>query len=299
MIAGVKFVSPRIMAQRPGGLLWLKAEERVERASSNMENTAARVLRLSAAAWFIALVAGLWAFGIYIVGLYGVGAATGDWARWNAVLPDGHGYTPGDAAGNLALGVHLLLAVFVTFLGAMQLVPAIRAGAPAFHRWNGRAFIAVAFAIAASGLFIAFTRGAVAGAYMAAGNTLNALLLMVCAAQALRFALKRRFDLHRWWAMRAFVLMLGVFFYRLGMMLWFVANRGPVGHTRAFDGPFDIFLAFAHVLLPLTILELYRLAGDRGGTLAKFAMAGGMAVVTLATAAGGLFAIVGLWLPRL
>lgn len=264
-----------------------------------MEKTAARALSVSAAAWFVALVAGLWAFGIYIVGLYGVGAATGDWERWNAVLPAGHGYNRGDAAGNLALGVHLLLAVFVTFLGAMQLVSALRARAPAFHRWNGRVFVAVAFAIAGSGLFIAFTRGAVAGTYMAIGNTLNAVLLMVCAALALRFALKRRFDVHRRWALRAFVLMLGVFFYRLGMMLWFVANRGPVGHTDAFDGPFDIFLAFAHVLGPLAILELYMLARDRGGAFARFAMAGGMAVVALATVAGGLFALVGMWLPRL
>jgi hypothetical protein len=93
--------------------------------------------------------------------------------------------------------------------------------------------------------------------------------------------------------------MLGVFFYRLGMMLWFVANRGPVGHTDAFDGPFDIFLAFAHVLLPLAVLELYLLARDKGGTLAKWAMAGGMAVAALAAAAGGLLAVVGLWLPRL
>lgn len=264
-----------------------------------MKTFAARALGLSAAAWFVALVAGLWAFGIYIVGLYGVGAATGNWARWNKVLPTGHGYTPGDAAGNLALGVHLLLAVFVTFLGATQLVPAIRQRAPGFHRWNGRVFIAVAFAIAGSGLFIAFTRGVVAGPYMAIGNSLDALLLMACAALALRFALQRRFDVHRRWALRAFVLMLGVFFYRLGMMLWFVANQGPVGHTDAFDGPFDIFLAFAHFLLPLAILELYLLARDRGGAGAKLAMAGGLGIAALATAAGGFFALMGLWLPRL
>lgn len=264
-----------------------------------MKTFASRALSLSAAAWFVALVAGLWAFGIYIVAIYGVGAATGNWERWNVVLPKGHGYNPGDTAGNLALGAHLLMAVFVAFAGALQLVPAIRSKAPAFHRWNGRVFIAVAFAIAGSGLYIALTRGAVAGTWMAAGNILNVVLLTVCSAQALRFARARRFDVHRRWALRAFVLMLGVFFYRLGMMLWFVANRGPVGHTDAFDGPWDIFLAFAHVLLPLTILELYLLARDRGGVVAKFAMTGLMTVATLATAAGGFFAIMGMWLPRL
>jgi uncharacterized membrane protein len=264
-----------------------------------MEKTAAKALSVTAAAWFVALVAALWAFGIYIVGLYGVGAATGNWERWNAVLPKGHGYTPGDTPGNVALGVHLLMATFVTFAGSLQLVPAIRARAPRFHRWNGRAFIAVAFVIAGSGLFIAFTRGAVAGAYMAIGNTLNAVLLMACAAQALRLALARRFEAHRRWALRTFVLMLGVFFYRLGMMLWFAGQGGPVGHTDAFDGPFDIFLAFAHVLLPLAMLELYLLARDRGGAGARLAMAFAMAAATLATAAGGVLAVIGLWLPRL
>jgi uncharacterized membrane protein len=264
-----------------------------------MERFAGRALSGAATAWFAALVASLWAFGIYIVGLYGVGAATGNWARWNSVLPAGHGYNRGDAAGNLALGLHLLMAVFVTFAGALQLVPALRSRAPRFHRWNGRAFIVVAFAIALSGVFIAFTRGAVAGTYMAIGNTLNAALLMACAVQALRFAVKRRFEVHRRWALRAFILMLGVFFYRLGMMLWFVANRGPVGHTDAFDGPFDIVLAFGHVLAPLAILELYLLARDRGGAAGKLAMAGGLALVAGATAAGGLFATLGLWLPRL
>ncbi len=264
-----------------------------------MKTFAVRALSLSAAAWFVALVASLWAFGIYIVGLYGVGAATGNWERWNTVLPTGHGYAPGDTAGNLALGVHLLLAVFVTFLGATQLVPAIRARAPGFHRWNGRIFIAVAFAIAGSGVFIALKRGVVAGTYMTIGNTLNAVLLLVCATLALCFALQRRFNLHRRWALRTFVLMLGVFFYRLGFILWFAVNGGPVGHTDAFDGPFDLFLAFTHFLLPLAILELYMLARDRGGAGAKLAMAGGMAVATLATAAGGFFAIMGMWLPRL
>lgn len=264
-----------------------------------MEKLANRALSATTTAWFAALVAGLWAFGLYIVGLYGVGAATGDWERWNATLPKGHGYNSGDTAGNLALAIHLLMAVFATFAGALQLVPAIRARARRFHRWNGRAFIAVAFAIALSGLFIAFTRGAVAGTYMAIGNTLNAVLLMLCAGQALRFAITRRLDLHRRWALRAFVLMLGVFFYRLGMMLWFAANQGPVGHTDAFDGPFDVFLAFAHVLAPLALLELYLVAKDRGGAVAKLVMAGGMAIVAAATAAGGFLAIVGLWAPRL
>ena len=85
----------------------------------------------------------------------------------------------------------------------------------------------------------------------------------------------------------------------LGMMLWFAAHRGPVGHTAAFDGPFDIFLAFAHVLLPLGVLELHLAAGARGGARAKGAMAALLLVLSLATAVGVLLVAMGMWLPRL
>jgi hypothetical protein len=85
--------------------------------------SATKALKVSAVIWYVAAVIGLWAFGYYIVGLYGVGVATGDLERWNTVLPDGHGYVVGDWVGNLALGGHLLMAAVVTFGGVLQLIP--------------------------------------------------------------------------------------------------------------------------------------------------------------------------------
>lgn len=260
---------------------------------------AERLLRASAVLWYGVAVAGLWAFGLYIAALYGVGLLGGDLNRWNRVLPEGHGYVAGDLRGNLALGAHLSLALIVTLGGALQLVPQIRARAPWLHRWNGRLFVVAAVVAAGSGLFIALTRGAVAGIYMTLGNALNAALVLTFATRAWRAARARAFIDHRRWALRLFVVINAVWFYRLGMMLWFAVHKAPVGHTAAFDGPFDIFLAFAHVLLPLAILELYLAAGARGGARAKGAMAALMLVLSLATAAGILLVVMGMWLPRL
>jgi hypothetical protein len=261
--------------------------------------SATKALKVSAVIWYVAAVIGLWGFGYYIVGLYGVGVATGDLERWNRVLPDGHGYMPGDGIGNLALGGHLLMAAIVTFGGVLQLVPRIRAKAPWFHRWNGRVFLVTAFGISLSGLFMAFTRGNVAGVYMTAGNVLNAALVMTFAVICWRRALARDIAAHSRWALRTFVQMQAIWLYRVGMMLWFGINRGPVGHTDAFDGPFDIFLAFAYVLLPLAVLELYMLARDRAGTWGKASMAGLLLVLTIAMSLGIALTIFVMWLPRL
>jgi len=261
--------------------------------------SAERVLRASAGFWYAVAAVGIWVFGYYIAALYGVGVAQGDLERWNAVLPEGHGYVPGDVKGNIALGAHLSMALIITVGGVLQLAPRIRARAPWFHRWNGRLFITVAFVAAVTGLFIALSRGAVAGDYMTAGNVINAALILVFGVMAWRDARARRIAQHQRWALRLFVVANAVWFYRLGMMLWFAVNRGPVGHTRDFTGPFDIFLAFAHVLAPLAFLELYMAARDRGGAVGKVSMAALLFVLTLAMGAGILLAAMMMWLPRL
>ncbi|MBP7704409.1 MAG: DUF2306 domain-containing protein [Caulobacter sp.] len=258
-----------------------------------------RALRVSALVWCLVAAAGIWIFAWYIAALYGLGVVRGDLDRWNAVLPEGHGYVPGDVRGNVLLGVHLLVALVVTTGGLLQLVPWIRARAAWLHRWNGRLFVVVAMIAAVTGIAIAFTRGAVAGDYMTAGNVLNALLILVFGGLAWREARARRYDAHRRWALRLFIATLSVWFYRVGMMLWFGIHRAPVGHNDAFTGPFDIFLAFGHILLPLAILELYLLADARGGQGARLGMAALLAVSTLAMAGGIVLATVAMWLPRL
>jgi hypothetical protein len=129
--------------------------------------------------------------------------------------------------------------------------------------------------------------------------SINAVLIMVCAAMALRHALARRIDLHRRWALRLFLAVSGVWFFRVGLMFWIVVNQGPVGFDpESFTGPFLTFLAFAQYLLPLAVLQLYFHVQSRSAG-ARLAMAAGLGALTLMTAAGIAAASMIMWLPRL
>jgi uncharacterized membrane protein len=142
-------------------------------------------------------------------------------------------------------------------------------------------------------------RGTIAGPIMSVAISIDGLLILVCAAMTWREVLGRRIDSHRRWAMRTFMVVSGVWFYRVGLMAWFLVNQGPVGHTDAFDGPFDVFWAYGCYLLPLAMLELYRVVRDRGGAGAKWGMTSVVGLAALATAIGVFGAVMGMWLPRL
>jgi hypothetical protein len=100
--------------------------------------------------------------------------------------------------------------------------------------------------------------------------------------------------------LRLFLAVSGVWFFRVGLMFWIVANQGPVGFDpKTFTGPFLTFLAFAQYLLPLALLELYFRAEASTATYRRLAMAAALAVVTLAIAVGIVAAARILWLPHL
>lgn len=260
---------------------------------------AARLLRAAAVAWFGAAAVGQLAFAVYVAGFYGRATATGHPERWNEVMP--HGYVAGDTFFNLVLGLHLAFAVVVTVGGVLQLIPAIRRSWPAFHRRLGRTYLAAAAVMAVGGLVMVWGRGAVGDLPQHVAISLNALIVLACAAAAWRHARARRFDRHRVWALRLFLAVSGVWFFRVGLMAWIVANRGPAGFDpERFSGPFLTALAFGvYVVLPLGVLELYLRAqrGRRDG--ARYAMAGVLAALTLTMTAGIAAATALLWLPRL
>ena len=256
-----------------------------------------KALRGSAALWFITAVIGQWAFVAYVACFYGGAALGGRFERWNEVLVGG--YVRGGTVGNLVLAAHLLLAVIITVGGPLQLIPWLRARALPFHRWNGRLYILVAFVISLAGLYMVWTRGAAGGPSLRIGISLNGVLILVCAALTWRHAMAGRIDLHRRWALRTFLLVSGVWFFRVGLMCWILVNRGPVGIGRDFDGPFVRFWSFGCYLAPLAVLELYLRARDRAGPGGKVAMAGGLIVLTLATAVGIFGAVMGMWAPRI
>ena len=168
------------------------------------------------------------------------------------------GFVAGDLVGNVALAVHLFIAFVITIGGTLQLIPQIRAHAPAFHRWNGRLYILIAFVTSLAALYMIWTRDTFGGILINdISVSLDAVLIMVFAAIALRYAMARRIDVHRRWALRTFMVVSGVWFTRvIYAFLGIVPGETP-GVTDDMSGPTNIVIGFASYLLPLAVLELY------------------------------------------
>jgi uncharacterized membrane protein len=266
-------------------------------ASRPAASFATRALAASATAWYVVAALGQLAFLVYVVGFYGGAALRGAPGDWNQVLT--HGWIAGDLAGNLVLAGHLLFAAVVVAGGLVQLLPRVRQRLPALHRWNGRVYVAAAATVAVAGLVMVWTRGAAGALAQDIAISINALLILGFAALAYRNARARRFDAHRRWALRLFIAVGGVWFFRLMLPLWIVANQGPAGFDpETFQGPAITAISVLDYLLPLAVLELYFRA-QRAGAGARLAMAGGLGLLTLLTAAGIGAASMMLWLPKL
>ena len=263
-----------------------------------LSRIAGPALQAAATGWFVVAVLGQLMFAVYVIGFYGRAAVHARFETWNKVMP--HGYVPGDTFGNLVVSLHLAFATVVMIGGALQLVPVLRRRWPAFHRWNGRVFLVSVLVMSVGGLIMVWTRGTVGDLSQHVAISINAVLIIWFAGMALRNALARRFDVHRRWALRLFLAVSGVWFFRIGLMFWIVVNRGPVGFDpKTFEGPFLTFLAFAQYLLPLSMLQLYFHARDRGEPVRRVVVAAGLFALTLVTAAGVVAATMLLWLPRL
>ena len=123
---------------------------------------------------------------------------------------------------------------------------------------------------------------------------------MLCASMALRHAVARDFVRHRRWALRLFLVVSGVWFFRVGVMLSGLIFGGPFGYDPStFRGPMLTTIGFAQTLLPLGVLELYLYARDRAGSGARIAVAALLIVLSVATAAGIAGATRSMWLPRI
>jgi hypothetical protein len=257
-----------------------------------------RALRVSAVVWLGVAILGQLLFAGYVLGFYGRALALGQPERWAQVLP--HGLVAGQPFLNVVLGLHLLFAFAVFVGGALQLLPVLRRRWPGLHRWNGRLYLLGVSLLSIGGLIMVWTRGTVGDLSQHLAISLNALLILAFAATAWRHARARRFDLHRRWALRLFLVVSGVWFFRIGLMLWVVINRGPVGFDPAsFTGPFLSFLAFAQYLLPLAMAELYFRAEARVSAKPHWVMAATLCGCTVLTAAGTAAAAGLMWLPRL
>ena len=146
-----------------------------------------------------------------------------------------------------------------------------------------------------SGFYLIWVRGTVGGLPMHLATSLNGALIIAFAWLAWQHARARRFTEHRRWALRLFIVVNGVWFFRVGLMLWLMIWQAPVGfNPTSFTGPFVYALSFAQFLFPLAVLELYLRARGRSMTLAVT-----LALLSVATAVGIFGATMGMWLPRM
>jgi tetratricopeptide (TPR) repeat protein len=268
-----------------------------DRVSSMATSVADTALGAAARLWYLTAVVGQLVFVFAVASFYTSAAVRGNFRAWNRFMRQG--YVPGDTIGNVTLAVHILMAVFIVTSGAIQLVPQIRHRAPSLHRWNGRLYMLSAFAIGIAGLYLLWVRGGDPGDISPKlGLSLNAVLIMLFAAAALRSAMARDFKTHRRWALRLFLAVSGNWFLRIGFALSFLLNKGPFGFDPVtFRGPFITFMSFASYLVPLAVLELYLRAQDRSSAPGRIAMAAGLLVLTVATGAGIFAATMAFWLP--
>ncbi len=269
-------------------------------------------LKGSAVLWFLTAVIGQWIFAYYTVVFYGGSALRGDVEAVNKNLI--HGIISGDLIGNVMVIAHLVLAAIITFGGPLQIIlgtvltsggplqniSKLQSAAGAVHRLNGRIYMLTAFTISIGGLYMIWTRGTIGSFAQHIAISLNGVLIMIFAAVALGLAITGNIEKHRRWALRLFLVVSGVWFFRVGLMLWMTIHQRPVGYDPVtFTGPFLYFLAFAQYLLPLAVLELYFRTKDKASAPGRFAMAITILVLTVLMGVGIFAAFMGMWLPKI
>ncbi|MDZ4779776.1 MAG: DUF2306 domain-containing protein [Planctomycetia bacterium] len=158
-----------------------------------------------------------------------------------------------------AFYVHLVAGPLTLVLGTVLVSERFRQAFPAWHRRLGRVQVAsVLLLLAPSGLWMAFyaATGAVAGAGLGA----LAIVTAICVALGWRYAVQRRFQTHRRWMMRTFILLCSAVVIRLIGGLATVAEIDAMWIYPA--------SAWASWVVPLLVYEIGRSYGDRRGRLA-------------------------------
>lgn len=116
-------------------------------------------------------------------------------------------------------------------------------------------------------------------------TSLNGLLILVFAWLAWRAARARDFVNHRPWAMRLYLVSNAQWFLRVGVFGYFVLMSAS-GSEPGFGDPFLKFWTIGCYLVPLLVLECYLRAQAGTRRWVKYAVAGGLALITLWMLAG-------------
>ncbi|MBX2844445.1 MAG: DUF2306 domain-containing protein [Flammeovirgaceae bacterium] len=255
-------------------------------------------LKTSVNIWFVLVVLGQFIFSLYILGLYGVSGIAGDFERWNSAAP--HGYIQKDFLGNLFFGLHVLLAAVITIGGPLQLMKKVRNNFPKFHRINGRIYVFSAFLIGIAGFYLTWVRGSVGGLIGSVFISINGVLIFICAFYTIKKAINHQFTEHRRWAIRLFLAMSGVWFFRVFLMLWLTIHQAPVGFDMdTFQGPALNMLYIFSYILPFVSAEFYFRIKDSPKTISKLVLSIFLLLLTSCIVVGTFSATMGMWFPRL
>lgn len=261
------------------------------------KSTGQKALFWSGRLWFSVTAIGQWIFVVYLFFAYLIPALTGEVSAWNNASPNA--LIEGDGIGNVAFAFHVLLAIIIIGGGPIQLIPQVRAVVPRFHRWLGRIYMPSIMVTSIAGLYMIWTREIPGGLFGQITISLDAILIFICGALALKYAIQRKIALHREWALRTFMVVSAVWFYRVGLMGWLMLTGGWGVDFETFSGPFLYFLGFAQYLLPLAVLEMYFRSTKSSSATAKYATTATIIVCTLYTAVGIFAASMGMWLPKI
>jgi len=153
-----------------------------------------------------------------------------------------------------AFYTHIVTGPFVLLAGLALMNDRLRRRFPAWHRLLGRIqVVSAVLLLAPSGLWMAFY--AATGVVAATGFATLAIATGATAILGWRSAVTRRFDQHRLWMMRCYLLMCSAVVLRLTAGLATVADLDS-------DWLYP-FSAWASWLLPLSVYELFRRNGRR------------------------------------
>lgn len=256
-----------------------------------------RLLKWSVGTWFTLALIGQWLFAAYVFTFYGGTLIGGQLDRWTEVVTTG--VESGRWVSNSAILSHMLLAGIISVVGPLQFIPWIRNRYRTLHRYSGRLFVIVAVILATSGSYMSIVNGTVGSPWQQAGTIFNGLLIVVFAAFALVNAMKRNIAVHQRWALRLFIVVSGVWFFRVGLMAWLMIHQAPVGFDpETFTGPFLLFWSWANFLLPLALAEIYLRLRDRGSPVMQATYAVVLVPLTLLTALGIFGALMSMWIPQ-
>ena len=258
---------------------------------------AQKLLSWSAKSWLSVLVLCQVLFVIYLLFAYANPAITGKLTQWNGNAPNA--FVENDTAGNIAFGMHVLLAIIMIIGGPLQLIPAIRNRFRTFHRINGRIFVMLAVLISFVGIYLMYTRGTVGDTLMQSLTTFNGVVTIVSAYFAYTYAKQRKIAVHQVWATRLFIVANGVLYFRI-LLFGFLVAVGPVGiDFETFTGPTVVAISLCSYVIPVLFYELYRTAQRSQSALYIYTVGLSLIIVTLTFVVGTFGVTVANWLPSI